>query len=490
MPPDRFIESRLPEMPHPDHRYPASDQAAGRLSADRQVWVHRLPRDRRRGRRSAARTFPTSARSGPTSRTSRPRTPRSGWSSGSPTRTRFVPIRGCRGSTALSNNAATEDWPKNFAEIYAITHYLYAKSTPPADFTDPPAATDPAKGKELFLQKGCLACHQHRPYAEEDIQQADKVDQPGLQARPCLDVRPQELPGDGPAECPRRFRPESLEHGRQVRRQAAGTQVAVELDPGARAIPPQEPDAQPPAHAGGSRPTSRAGSCRCRANGRSTWTCWPPDSKEVKEAVDELVKLYVSKSGSFKTADGKSVVKSLERDRRVRHQGAQDRRQTVVPGRTDDLAAGLLRLPHHPRLRDRQADRHRAQRLGNQEPRPARLRSYRRILDRSAPRRERRSRRHRPLLPREDPPRDPDGLPLSEAAPAAQLRLLEEEREIQGVGRPAAHAPVRLGQRSQGDRGGDDLRARLDRRKGQCQVSARRPTRPRPRRPSPRAPRS
>ena len=35
------------------------------------------------------------------------------------------------------------------------------------------------------------------------------------------------------------------------------------------------------------------------------------DSKEVKTAVDDLVKLYVSKSGSFKLADGKSVAKSL-----------------------------------------------------------------------------------------------------------------------------------------------------------------------------------
>ena len=74
----------------------------------------------------------------------------------------------------LTNNGAEEDRPKNFAEIYAITHYLYAKSTPPPDFTDPPAATDPAKGKELFLQKGCLACHQHRPYSEEDIRRPDK----------------------------------------------------------------------------------------------------------------------------------------------------------------------------------------------------------------------------------------------------------------------------------------------------------------------------
>ena len=70
------------------------------------------------------------------------------------------------------------------------------------------------------------------------------------------------------------------------------------------------------------------------------------DSKEVKEAVDELVKLYISKSGSFKTADGKSVTKSLSRDRRIRHEGPQAGRQAVLPGREDDFAAGLFRLPH------------------------------------------------------------------------------------------------------------------------------------------------
>ncbi len=74
----------------------------------------------------------------------------------------------------LTNNDAKEDWPKNYAEIHAITHYLFAKSTPPAEFVDPPAKTDPAKGKELFLQKGCLACHQHRPYEPAEIQLADR----------------------------------------------------------------------------------------------------------------------------------------------------------------------------------------------------------------------------------------------------------------------------------------------------------------------------
>ena len=65
----------------------------------------------------------------------------------------------------LTNNDATGDWPKNHAEIHAITHYLFAKSAPrrPTSSTLPPRAT-PARGKELFLQKGCMACHAHKEY--------------------------------------------------------------------------------------------------------------------------------------------------------------------------------------------------------------------------------------------------------------------------------------------------------------------------------------
>ena len=51
----------------------------------------------------------------------------------------------------------------------------------------------------------------------------------------------------------------------------------------------------------------------------------PVDSKEVKEAVDELVKLYVSKSGSFKKADGKIDRRVAQRGRRIRRQEAQAR---------------------------------------------------------------------------------------------------------------------------------------------------------------------
>jgi cbb3-type cytochrome oxidase cytochrome c subunit len=210
-----------------------------------------------------------------------------------------------------NNNSEKEDWPKNYAEIYAIAHYLYAKSTPPADFTEPPAKTDPAKGKELFLQKGCLACHQHRPYAEPDIQLSDKKSiNPAYKPDPAATFDPQNFPEKvrdnaladfGPnlsniaakfagkpegqkwltnwIQAPERYHPKSLMPNLQLTPQDAADIASWLLS-----VPGE----------------------------------WPVkmevlalESKEVKTAVDELVKLYVSKSGSFKTADGKSVTKSL-----------------------------------------------------------------------------------------------------------------------------------------------------------------------------------
>ena len=77
----------------------------------------------------------------------------------------------------------------------------------------------------------------------------------------------------------------------------------------------------------------------------------------------------------------------------------------------------------------------------------------------------RRPRRHRPATTRRSSSEHTRiGLPLPEAAPAAELRLPEDEREPQGLGRPPADAPVRLGQRPGGRRGGHDLRPRPDRR--------------------------
>jgi cbb3-type cytochrome oxidase cytochrome c subunit len=75
----------------------------------------------------------------------------------------------------VTNNSNPRDIPKSDAEILAITHYLFSKSTPPPGFTEPPAKSDPKRGKDLFLQKGCMACHSHRPYEAKNVQLADQT---------------------------------------------------------------------------------------------------------------------------------------------------------------------------------------------------------------------------------------------------------------------------------------------------------------------------
>ncbi len=81
----------------------------------------------------------------------------------------------------VSNNLAEADRPKVDAEVLAIAEYLFQKSTPPEGFAKPlePGAqgegpparseTDAAAGKNLFLQKGCLACHSHKEYAPDTL---------------------------------------------------------------------------------------------------------------------------------------------------------------------------------------------------------------------------------------------------------------------------------------------------------------------------------
>ena len=89
----------LPEVPPPGDRRPAGREAPGRLRADRQVRLHRLPHHRRRGvvrprpdRRAPGRPEPRAPRLEGLAGLDR--------SSGSRTRTPSAPTRGCPGSTA------------------------------------------------------------------------------------------------------------------------------------------------------------------------------------------------------------------------------------------------------------------------------------------------------------------------------------------------------------------------------------------------------
>ena len=132
----------------------------------------------------------------------------------------------------LTNNDAKDDLPKSDAEIQAITHYLFTRSTPPDEFVDPPAKTDPKRGKELFLQKGCLACHQHRPYDASMVQRADQKNlNPEYKPDPAATYDPKIVPRGRPDLRPGRLRPEPGQPGRQVPVPARqGDEVAVQLD--------------------------------------------------------------------------------------------------------------------------------------------------------------------------------------------------------------------------------------------------------------------
>ncbi len=154
----------------------------------------------------------------------------------------------------LSNNSAKEDWPKNYAEIHAITHYLYTKSTPPAGFVEPPAKTDVAKGKELFLQKGCMACHQHRPYQSGDLQQLDvRAANPDYKPDAALTYDPKGFPASVQHYAKADFGPNLSNIAAKFPSNAQGLKWLANWILGAGALPSQDLDAQPPALAAGRR---------------------------------------------------------------------------------------------------------------------------------------------------------------------------------------------------------------------------------------------
>jgi len=211
----------------------------------------------------------------------------------------------------LTNNSAQEDWPKAYAEIHAITHYLYAKSTPPADFTDPPAQTDPVKGKELFLQKGCLACHQHRPYAGGDLQQADRRSaNPDYKPDLALTYDPESFPASVRGYAQAVFGPNLSNMSGKFQSPEQGLKWLTNWI--------QDPDRYHPRSLMPNLQLSQQDAADIARWILSVPGQWPVkvevpgvESPEVTGAVDELVKLYVSKSGGFKKPDGKTVAASL-----------------------------------------------------------------------------------------------------------------------------------------------------------------------------------
>jgi cbb3-type cytochrome oxidase cytochrome c subunit len=211
----------------------------------------------------------------------------------------------------VTNNDATEDWPKNYAEANAIAHFLFEKSTPPAGFLDPPAKTDPARGKELFLEKGCMACHSHRPYQPDEVQEQDRS------AR-----NPDYKPDPAATQDPRNF-PEAV---REFARADFGpnlSNIAAKFQSKPQGLKwlanwINAPDKYHPKSLMPNLQLSFEDAANIASWIISVPGQWPvtvevagPDSAGVKQAVDELVKLYVGKSGGFKHPNGKVESVSL-----------------------------------------------------------------------------------------------------------------------------------------------------------------------------------
>ncbi|MBX6312614.1 MAG: c-type cytochrome [Isosphaeraceae bacterium] len=207
----------------------------------------------------------------------------------------------------VTNNMAPDDQKKVNAEVHAITHYLFATSTPPEGFVEMPAKGDADHGKELFLQKGCMACHANRPYQPEDLPKslpgkfnegyaisAEKTTPPESfpesvrkYARadfgPNLSSIAAKFPSDEQGYQwlanwiynPEAYHPKTLMPNLQLSPQDAADIAAY--------LQTVKPDSSDP---------------------DAAWPVKvevpPVDSKEVQEGVDELVKLYLSKAKVYK----------------------------------------------------------------------------------------------------------------------------------------------------------------------------------------------
>jgi cbb3-type cytochrome oxidase cytochrome c subunit len=240
----------------------------------------------------------------------------------------------------VTNNSAPQDQPKVAAEVQAMTHYLFAVSTPPTGFADVSSGGDAERGKSLFFQKGCLACHAHRPYKAEDL---------------APELRSKFQPGPDPAETfaaetlPEAARPyASANFGPNLVNMAAKFQNAEQ----GHAWLTNWIHAPENYHAKSLMPNLQL--TLEEASDIAAWILsvpanWPvevelPDvgSKEVEEGLDELVKLYLSKSKTYydpaEVQGGPEALAKLYLDRT-----RSPRMRTVLLSQIDATVAGMSR---------------------------------------------------------------------------------------------------------------------------------------------------
>jgi cbb3-type cytochrome oxidase cytochrome c subunit len=211
----------------------------------------------------------------------------------------------------VTNNSDREDWPKNYAEVNAIQHYLFAKSTEPEGFVDLPKKTDPAHGKELFLQKGCMACHSHRPYQKDEIQPADRgSENPAYKPDVAATYDPSNFPESAREHARADYGPNLSNIAAKFQSQPQGLKWLANW---IHAPEKYHPKSLMPNLQLSFEDASDIASWIISVPGE-----WPvkvevpgAESKDVQTAADELIKLYLTKSGNFKKADGKVVSVAL-----------------------------------------------------------------------------------------------------------------------------------------------------------------------------------
>ena len=345
-----------------------------------------------------------------------------------------------------------EDWPKNYAEANAIAHYLFTKSTEPAGFVDPAGQDRPGQGaRSCSSRRAAWPATSIGPMSQAEVQLADReAVNPGLQARP---VAATYDPKNFPASV------RDIRHGRISARTSRTSPPSSSRKPQGykwlanwiHAPEKYHPKSLMPnlqlsfAGRGRHRELDHLGPGRMARHGRGPRR----DSKEVKDGLDELVKLYVAKSGSFKNADGKTigqVARARSTSSSRRSWDADEKLFTWASGRSRRL--GCFGCHTIPGFENAKPIGTALNDWGLKSPARLDLRPHPRIPRGPDPQtRTRAARRHRRYLSgRGRRTSRGSGFLFQKLHRPAQLRLPEEEREVQGLGRPAPDAPVRLGQ--------------------------------------------
>ena len=418
-------------MPPPGDRRPPGQEAPGRLPADRQVRLHRLPHDRRRG---LVRPRPDrrAARSARTSRTSPPRSPRTGSLKWIKNPHAFRPDTRMPRFYGLTNNDAPEDQPKNHAEIHAITHYLFAKSTPAGRLRRPARQDRRRAGQGALPPEGlhglppAPALRAGRGPAGRPRRRSTRTTSP---TRPRPTTRG--LPRVGPRLRQGRLRPEPLEHRRQV---------PVAADKGFKWLANwiQAPEKYHPKSlmpnlqlslAGRGR-HRRAGSSRSPASGRSRSRCRRVDVERGQGRARRAGQA-LRHQGGIQEADGKTVAVPLSEVDDVRRASSRTDEKLMFLGEKTISRLGCFGCHNIPGFENAKPIGTPLNGWGSKSPTQARLRPHRRVPRRPASRTTRATATAPTCTTRRSSSEHTRiGLPLPEAPPPAELRLPEDERGL------------------------------------------------------------